>query len=396
VVATKVTPIALAGTAGDDKIVNTAAIEVITGGDGLDKLSFEGGTKGIRIDLSKGTLTDSSGNKETVSGIEIVIGTEFNDTIIGSGGTDYLVGGAGNDRIIAGAGEDEVYGGEGADTINAGDGSDYIVGGAGNDQINGGKGFDTLDYSDEGGAFGIDIHLGKSTGKDTWGDTDRISNVESIKGTELADKIIGNSANNWFRGGAGDDTLEGGTGDDVLWAGFGNDRVLGGNNNDVIVGGRGDDFLDGGKGVDTLDYAGEDGWRGVAVNLATGLVEDTWGSVDTVKGFEKVTGTVHADWMLGDKLANVFDAGFGDDTMAGGGGNDTFVFGAGHGMDRINDFATGDVLDLRGLGFASADDVVAMAEGHDLGVLLRTGEGSSILLVDVNIASVKDLGFIFV
>ncbi|MGL5115830.1 MAG: calcium-binding protein, partial [Beijerinckiaceae bacterium] len=157
---TKPSPLALAATEEDDLLLNTATIEVIDGGEGLDKVSFEEGKLGIRVDLAKRTLTDSFGNKETISSVEIVIGTAFNDVITGSGAVEYLVGGAGNDRINAGAGEDEIYGGEGNDTINAGDGSDYIVGGAGNDRINGGKGFDTLDYSDEGGTKAIDINLG--------------------------------------------------------------------------------------------------------------------------------------------------------------------------------------------------------------------------------------------
>jgi hypothetical protein len=39
--------------------------------------------------------------------------------------------------------------------------------------------------------------------------------------------------------------------------------------------------------------------------------------------------------------------------------------------------------------------VVARSEGHDLGVLIRTGEDSSVLLVDVNIADIAKLSYIF-
>jgi hypothetical protein len=53
------------------------------------------------------------------------------------------------------------------------------------------------------------------------------------------------------------------------------------------------------------------------------------------------------------------------------------------------------MLDLRGLGFTSVDQVVAAAEGHDLGVLIHTGADSSILLVDVNVKDVATLGYIF-
>ncbi len=81
--------------------------------------------------------------------------------------------------------------------------------------------------------------------------------------------------------------------------------------------------------------------------------------------------------------------------MTGGGGNDVFVFAEGHGNDRIRDLDADDRLDLRGLGFTSVDQIVAAAEGHDLGVLIKTGADSSILLVDVNIKDVTNLGYIF-
>ncbi|MGL4241988.1 MAG: M10 family metallopeptidase C-terminal domain-containing protein, partial [Beijerinckiaceae bacterium] len=107
-----------------------------------------------------------------------------------------------------------------------------------------------------------------------------------------------------------------------------------------------------------------------------------------------VTGTQFDDWILGNDANNVFQGGRGNDTMAGGGGDDTFVFAADHGNDRINDFGAGDKIDLSSLGFKSIEDVIAAAEGHELGVLIRTGETSSILLVDVNVKDLASLGYI--
>ncbi|MGL4637738.1 MAG: calcium-binding protein [Beijerinckiaceae bacterium] len=388
--------VSVLGTDGNDTLKNTGAVEMISGGAGIDKVVFEEGTRGISVNLAKGTVVDSFGNKEKISDVEIVIGTSFNDTITGSANADYLVGAAGDDKLSGGAGSDELYGGTGNDSLNGGDQSDYMVGGAGSDSINGGNGFDLVDYSDEGGAFAVSVNLATKAATDTYGDTDKLISVERVRGTVLGDSMTGNSAANMFEGNGGNDTLDGAGGDDTLWAGFGDDSMLGGAGNDNLAGGHGDDLLNGGKGTDTADYANDGGWRGAAVDFVTGFAEDTWGSLDKLIGIENATGSEHADWMRGNASANTFTAGAGDDMMIGNGGNDTFVFAAGHGRDKISDFNPGDMLDLRGLGFTSVADVVAASVGHDLGMEIITGEGSSIVLVDVNVSSAADLGYLLV
>jgi Ca2+-binding RTX toxin-like protein len=382
------------GTENNDTLKSTGAVEMLDGGAGIDKLTFEEGTRGVNVNLKSGKVTDSFNNKETVAGFEIVVGTSFADKIVGSDNTDYLDGGAGNDSLYGGNGADELYGATGDDLLSGGNGNDYLVGSRGNDKLEGGAGYDTADYSDEAGA-GITVDMTAGTVIDNYGDIDMLKSIERVRATDFADTMIGSSAANTFEAGAGNDTLDGLGGNDVLLAGFGDDKVLGGTGNDVLVGGRGADYLDGGTGTDTVDYSQDAGWHGVSVNLATGLAEDSWGDLDTLVSVERVTGTEFADWFLGNKSKNTLNGGAGDDTLAGGGGNDTFVFQAGHGHDVINDFNAGDVLDLAALGFTSVDQVVAAASGHDLGVVITTGEGSSVVLVDVNVTSVATLGYLF-
>jgi Ca2+-binding RTX toxin-like protein len=393
----KVKPVILnvLGTDGNDALRSSDSLEAIIGGEGIDTLSFDEGSQGVIVNLKNGRMTDSFGQVETLSGIEIVVGTSFNDKIIGSDMTDYLIGGAGNDTLSGGLGSDELYGGEGDDSIVGGGDADYMVGGQGNDIIKGGSGFDLIDYSDEGGTFGITVNLATKTIVDTYGDTDTVTGVDRIRGTDLVDLLIGNGSANLFESGAGNDSLNGAGGDDLLWAGFGDDTLLGGTGNDQLVGGRGDDSLDGGKGTDSADYSLDAGWHGASVNLDTGIAEDTWGSYDTIKNVENVVGSEFADWIMGNAFANIFTGGAGDDTMTGGNGADAFVFAQGHGRDQINDFTAGDILDLRGLGFATIDDVIAASTGHELGAVINTTEGSSIVLVDVNIATLGSLGYLF-
>ena len=384
------------GTNGNGTLRSTAAVEMISGGLGLDKLVFDEGTRGVSVNLKTGKLTDSFGNKETVSGIEIVIGTSMNDKIIGSDFADYLVGGDGNDSLYGGAGSDELYGGTGDDFLSGGSDSDYFVGGKGFDTINGGSGFDMVDYSDEGGSNGVTVNLVTNIATDTYGSTDKYISIERVRGTDMADTFSGNNSANMFEGGAGNDTIDGLGGDDVIRGGFGNDKLLGGAGADMIAGGRGNDTMDGGSGSkDVADYANDGGWHGVSVNLTTGIAEDSWGDIDTLVSIESIVGTEFGDWFMGSAGANAFTGAGGNDTMAGGGGNDTFIFGLGHGNDQINDFNAGDVLDLAALGFHSVAEVQAVSVGHNLGTLINTGAGSSILLVDVNVNSLASLGYVF-
>ena len=131
------------------------------------------------------------------------------------------------------------------------------------------------------------------------------------------------------------------------------------------------------------------------VDLTTGIAEDSWGDVDKFISVERVIGTNFADWFMGNTAANQLNGMGGNDTLAGGGGNDTFVFWADHGNDQINDFNTGDILDLAAFGFKTVDDVIAHATGHELGVIIQTSATSSIVLVDVNVTSLATLGYIF-
>jgi len=55
---------------------------------------------------------------------------------------------------------------------------------------------------------------------------------------------------------------------------------------------------------------------------------------DSIKNFENITGSAHADTLTGDGLANVIDGGAGADAMNGGAGNDTYV------VDDAGDFIT--------------------------------------------------------
>lgn len=102
------------GFGGDDLIIgSTTAAAKIVGGSGRDKISFAShtppgyrGRSGVMINLAQGFAQGSLG-KTTLSGVEEVTGSSFDDEIIGrSGQTEVLDGGLGDD-LITGQYKDE-------------------------------------------------------------------------------------------------------------------------------------------------------------------------------------------------------------------------------------------------------------------------------------------------
>jgi Ca2+-binding RTX toxin-like protein len=246
------------------------------------------------------------------------------------------------------------------------DAGENVVGTAGNDVLvlapgtvsaRGGGGDDVYFINDldvklvEGVGRGIDtVHVG-----DSYTLPDNIENVQ-LRYRARNETLIGNALDNDMVGAGrlqgldGDDRLElrgagsadGGAGDDLLEGVGGADRLAGGDGNDVIVarggndlvgGGAGDDRIDGGEGIDTASYVSAA--SGVIVRLALAVAQNTQGAgVDTIHGFENVTGSAFADRLTGNGGANLLTGGNGSDqldgargtdTMNGGGGNDVFI-----------------------------------------------------------------------
>ncbi|MGV8950447.1 MAG: cadherin-like domain-containing protein [Cypionkella sp.] len=305
------------GTAGDDVLVGTPRADAISGNDGDD------------IIYSR-------------EGDDVVAGGNGDDRIIGGDGNDILHGGDGNDLIFGGAGNDNIFGDAGNDTIDAGDGNDFVDGGDGNDDIDGGAGHDLIfGGADNDNIFG-------AAGNDT------------IDGGDGNDNLMGGDGADFIIGGAGNDVIDAGAGSDIVDAGEGDDQIIV-NVFDQI------DHIDGGQGSDTIDLSAID--FGIVVNLASGSVSEA-GSSDsamTIDSIENVIAGSGDDTIVADAKVNV---------LVGGAGDDSFVFpdieslhNGGAGNDVIDDFQTGDRIDLSQIN----DQLYAYAavkffydgEGHD-------------------------------
>jgi Ca2+-binding RTX toxin-like protein len=168
-----------------------------------DRDARYGGNFGIDADMSTGKIRDGFGSFDTVTNVELIVGTKFADTFKGGGTNSHgFVGQAGVDS----------YDGAGAD-----DGIEFW----GNNTA------------------GAVLDMTKATGQivnDGFGNTETYTGViEWFWGTGLADNFKGNAAANWLGGGRGNDTISGGGGNDNIRGAEDADRMTGGAGADRFV-----------------------------------------------------------------------------------------------------------------------------------------------------------------
>src|SRR5205814_9381957 len=93
----------------------------------------------------------------------------------------------------------------------------------------------------------------------------------SQMGTQNAETLTGNNANDMLHGYAGNATLKGSGGSDLIFGDAGNDTIDGGSGADIIHGGAGSDSMTGGTGADVFAWSlGDKGTAGTpAVDVIT-------------------------------------------------------------------------------------------------------------------------------
>ncbi|MEE1656378.1 calcium-binding protein [Microvirga sp. CF3062] len=273
-------------------------------------------------------------------------GTRASDTLEGLGGDDTIVGGRGNDILNGGAGDDLLRGGQGRDRLIGGFGEDWadyrdattavtvslgnaarntgealgdryssierlrggrfddnltgnsrdnvLEGVTGADILNGGRGFDFARY--KAALTGVTASLADPSVNTGHAAGDTYFSIEGLQGSDFADTLIGNDANN------------------------------------VLVGGRGADTFDGRGGFDFVRYdMYHAGSQGVIVNLAAPASNTGRNALgDTYTGIEGVIGTRFADRLVGDDAANNLQGQSGNDRLIGNLGNDTVIGGSGN------------------------------------------------------------------
>jgi Ca2+-binding RTX toxin-like protein len=350
----------LNGDAGDDLLIASAGTDTLDGGTNGpagDTADFRNANAGVNITVNGAGQTFSTADGPgtvTLTNIENLTGSSFDDTLTGDAGDN---------------------------TLNGMDGNDILQGGAGNDTLNGGVGVNTADYSDiTGPGLGVNVNL--TSGTATGDGNDTLTNIQNVNGSGGNDFLVGDANNNVLNGNDGNDGLQGGAGDDTLNGGAGintaefldsaaavtvnltlgtatgdgNDtliniqNVIGSSFDDVITGDSNDNDLRGFSGDDTLIATqGNDilnGESNTAVGDTASFINATSGVTVTINAagqnltgsglgtvslvsIENLTGSGFDDRLFGDAGANVLDGGNGNDILQGNAGNDTIIGGAG-------------------------------------------------------------------
>jgi Ca2+-binding RTX toxin-like protein len=353
------------------------------GGSGTDTISFQNATEGLTAYLGNHGQYSAS-----FTSVEVMIGSNYDDTLWGSLNNDTIRGGGGNDTIYGGP-----YG-------SSNDGDDTLDGGAGNDTLYGGDGNDRASY--QGATSGVTVSL----------EISGIQNVGGGMGRDTLDSI---------------ESLSGSSFDDVLTGSTGNNVLGGSDGNDLLIGEAGDDTLDGGTGSDTASYA--DATSAVTVDLSNSGAQNVGGGAgsDTLVSIENVQGSAYGDTLKDNAGNNILDGQGGNDVLSatqggkdillGGNGNDSIVMGAAlTGTDTIDGGTGVDTVTLdgdysAGLVFLSTTIVniesIALTKGHSYNLTTKdanvasgqklTIDGSHLLVGDVltfNGGGEKDGAFI--
>jgi Ca2+-binding RTX toxin-like protein len=150
-------------------IVGTVGNDVLNGGAGNDTASYAGAAAAVTVTLADtGQQNTVSAGLDTLTNIENLIGSDFNDNLTGDGGANVLIGGLGNDTF------------------------------------NGNAGSDTASYATATGPVTANLQTQQSSGA---AGNDVLNNIENLIGSNFVDNLTGSNVANIITGGSGADII---------------------------------------------------------------------------------------------------------------------------------------------------------------------------------------------
>lgn len=324
---------------------------------------------GRSVTIENLTITGSANNgsaplinsDDTISNVEHITGSNFDDQLIGNDAANSLVGGTGHDTLTGGGGNDTLVGGVGNDT--------YVIDIGDSVVENANEGTDTIVIA---GSYGVANYTLAAT-------------LEHLNATGAlaAMALTGNASANSIFGSGFNDTLDGKAGSDTLVGALGNDiyviddadtvvEVMNGGSDTVkltsaftgtsytlalnaeiidasekttgmiLVGNSLNNTIIGGSGSDQVSYAGSTAGsylvmsaNGADVNVAVYSSANALLDTDRLSAIESVIGTSNNDTLAGGSSAITLMGGLGNDVFLVSSANHVVSENAGAGTDSV-------------------------------------------------------------
>lgn len=418
----------IVGSNYNDTLAGDANANNLNGGAGIDTISYASSAVAVDVNLTTKQVSGGDAQGDTLTSIEGVIGSGFNDKLTSSTNGTILNGGTGDDLYIingtgvsisetAGNGVDEVQttlatlsivgyaevekltytgtaaftgtGNSGNNVITGSVGNDTLYGGTGADEFHGGAGADIAGYADSTLAITLNFATGEFSGIAAG---DSFYDIETIAGSNFNDVFIeSNDAHN-LNGGNGFDIVsyqaatsgitydlqnqvfsaiavgDNNTNVEIIQASTFADLLIGDAGNNNFMGGQGADSIDGGTGTDTAGYLNSS--AAVQVNLLADTATSGDATGDELTNIENLIGSSYGDELVGDAANNRFDGGTGNDILDGGEGNDT-LYGSFGSDYSITDYT----IQADSISGGAGDDVIVTAV-NDTGSIVLGGDGN--------------------
>lgn len=268
------------GRMGNDILVGYDDDDKLFGGAGIsDYVSYQDAPdQPVNVNLSTGIATRSDGT-DIIEGVEMIEGSNVDDTLVGDNGVNLFLSEEGDDTIDGRGGSDLIF------FLNA---------------LN-----------------GVQVDLRENTAHGMAPTVDSVVNVEDVVGSEFDDQIRGDNGRNFLNGSDGEDEVRGRKG---------NDYLAGGAHDDTIVGGGGRNDL-----VDFFQSSNSVRVKLALSTQARGEGTDQLNSIESLSGSRKgdrFTGSPRRNTLFGAGGADKLFGSAGDDQLEGGEGNDSLVGGA--------------------------------------------------------------------
>jgi len=118
----------LTGDGNDNTLAGLGGNNILDGAAGSDTVDYSSSPTAVSVNLLAGTASNGYGGTDTLTNIENINGSQFNDTLTGDAADNIIRGGSGNDIIFGGGGNDTLIDLFGDSVLDGGEGNDILIG----------------------------------------------------------------------------------------------------------------------------------------------------------------------------------------------------------------------------------------------------------------------------